>query len=140
MVRIGTSLTVLFSLIVLCSCVTGKPDQRIRTEDVGWIQKGQTTREQITAKFGPPTFKMPRREDQGVGEYAAYRFEPPTEVLQPRPRGALPQVFHPPTERLQPLGTFQTSGQNFWVLYDDRGVVEEFGFGLPLPAQGEAVE
>ena len=140
MVRIGTSLIVVFSLIVLCSCVTGEPDQRIAPDDVGWIQKGQTTREQIIAKFGPPTFKMPRRVDQGPGEYAAYRFEPPTEVLQPRPRGALPRVFHPPTERMSPYGTFQMFRPSFWIIYDARGIVEDFGFGFPPSAQGQTAD
>ncbi len=140
MVRIGTSLTALFLFIQLCGCVTDELGRRIRPEDVTWIQKGQTTREQITAKFGQPTFKMDWRYDNDLGEYAEYRYEHPAVTLQPRTQGPLPQVFRTPSQRLQPYGTIQNIGERFWIIYDARGIVENFGSESPPPAQGHTAE
>ena len=140
MIRIATSPIALFLLIQLCGCVTDELGRRIHPEDVTWIQKGQTTREQITAKFGQPTFKMARRDDNDLGEYAEYRYERPAVTLLPRTQGPVPQVFRTPSQRLQPYRTIQNIGVRLWVIYDARGIIEDFGFESPPPAQGYTAE
>lgn len=124
--KILVSLGTLFWLVQLFGCAIGEAPQRIRPADTAWIQKGQTTRNEIVGKFGEPTFRGTREE---VGQYAEYRWRPESmPALQPTPSGPFPQAYRPPA-RTTPEA--EALGERFWVVYDEQGVVEDFGFGFP---------
>ena len=135
-------LTAAVLLLEVIGCA-GAMEQTIRPEDTAWIQNGQTTREQVIAKFGEANFVATKTGDfgTGAGEYVEYR-QPATVghssggglSLEPRPIVGLVGggssvasiVYQPPLESLRlPPAT----GPAFWVLYDGQGVVKASGFG-----------
>ncbi len=123
-------------ILEVIGCAASVMERTIRPEDTAWIQNGQTTREQVIAKFGEPNFVATKTGDfgTGAGEYVEYR--QPTPVghssagglsLEVRPRGGrTAQVYQPPLESLQPS---PATGPAFWVRYDAQGVVKASGFG-----------
>lgn len=115
---------VILSLLLSTACVVGDVERRITPKDTAWIEKGRTTREQVLAKFGEPTFTETYKE---MGQYAEYA-APPTErlSLEPIPSGPFPQVQRPPGGTVSEP---RSLGDRFWILYDAQGIVESFGFG-----------
>jgi len=129
---------VLLPCLLLPACVTDDAVIRIRPEDTTWIQRGQTTREQVIAKFGEPSLTLAQRDEASLGQYVEYRPSPSpqaygerggSQVFVPIPQGPFPQVYPSAeqsgrlSEQLQPLG------DRFWLRYDARGIVTDFGFG-----------
>jgi hypothetical protein len=121
-------LFVSLNAVALVSACAGVSDQK------DWIKVGETTREDVVARYGQPDLIM---ASEGGGETAIYR---------PRdPRPASPQV-QIPTVQAGPLGTVTTktepvkpglgtrptnSGvegrpeQELRIRYDARGIVQE---------------
>ncbi len=121
-----TRLLIIFSLLSLVACVVGEVERRITTQDTVWIEKGRTTREQVLAKFGEPAFTGTH---QGVGQYAEYTVPPRARLtLAPVQSGPFPQVQRAPVDTVPEV---KALGDRFWVIYDARGIVEDFGFGSP---------
>ncbi len=118
-------LCTLILLIQLSGCV-GEGVKTIRPEDTTWIQRGKTTRQEVVAKFGEPSFVG---TIQGEGQYAEYNPpRPPAPSLEPRPAGPLPQSYQPPAQAAPGGGAL---GERFWVIYDAGGVVKDYGIGPP---------
>jgi len=155
MCQVVTCFGVLLSLVLLSGCVVGELQQRIRPEDTTWIQRGQTTREEVMARFGEPDRSAPKKDKMGLGEYVeygrplmldTYTARGYTSPFEPRPRGggpgplggAAPQVYRPPIESIEFPSPAETV-QPFWLLYDTQGVVGDFGFGTP-PQEPEEPE
>ena len=77
-------------------------EQQIRPENITWVEKGKTTKEEIVKKYGKPNFTMPVSSRQEEGEYVQYSsVRHPDDYpggnlmdqLDPRPQGSLPQVL-----------------------------------------------
>ena len=109
-------------------CVVGDEVRKIRPEDTNWIQQGQTTREQVMARFGKPHFTGAHK---GVGKYDEYHYSHEAPVnLEPVPDGAFPLNFPPPSHSTSQV---QSPSERFWIMYDSQGVVQDYGFGAPPP-------
>ena len=124
--------TFLFLTLVssLCACAMSDSGRRITVQDTAWIEKGRTTRQQVVEKFGEPSMIGTYK---GVGEYVEYLIPPPVRLpLQPTQSGPLPQEQRPPIDRTIPRA--ESPDDRFWVMYNAKGIVHDFGFGSP-PSQ-----
>jgi len=117
------SLGLLAILFLMIGCATAEPQRHISAENTAWIQKGTSTRSQIEAQFGSPSFEVP--------EYAGLT------------RDAKSSITPRDDRYTQPMGTPQdtkatyldrtsspnpTTDQNrFWVIYDENDVVTDYG-------------
>ena len=118
---------VLVSLFVLCACAIGNGEKNITSQDILWIEKGRTTRDQVVTKFGEPAFIGVYK---GVGEYSEYTVpQRTTLILQPIQSGPFPQVQRPPIDTTVPQA--ESPANRFWVIYYAQGIVHDFGFGTP---------
>jgi len=115
------------SVFALVGACAGAPDQK------DWIKVGQTTREDVVARYGQPDLIM---ASEG-GETAIYR---PRDPKQSPPQVQIPTVQAGPlgtvttkTEPVKPgLGARPTNSgvegrpeQELRIRYDDRGIVQE---------------
>lgn len=94
------------SLLAL-GCAAQTMERAIQPEDTTWIQRGQTSRDAVVLRFGEPDLMTSVTGEAGFGQYAEYVPRPaPSQRLatevEPRSRGATPQVFQPSLEHLQP--------------------------------------
>jgi len=131
------NLTALLTCALLSACVTDNTIRRIRPDDTTWIQRGETTREQVKEKFGEPRLTLAGREgDQG--QYAEYSSSPSihtygerggSQVFVPIPQGPFPQVYPSSEQAGLPNRQLQPLGDRFWLRYNAQGIVEDFGFG-----------
>lgn len=121
-----TSSLIIPSLLFTAACVVGEVERRITPQDTVWIEKGRTTRDQVVATFGEPSFTGTQ---QGVGQLAEYAVPPPARVtLEATQSGPFPQVQRPPVSAPSEA---QALRDRFWVIYNEAGVVQDFGFGSP---------
>jgi len=106
-------------------CVVGGSQQRITPSETTWILKGETTRDQVLAKFGSPHLT---ERTGGAGTYDEYTYHAPG-TLEPqlRPSGPSVLAFPPPREPSSP----EVATNRFWLRYDANGQVEDFGFDNP---------
>jgi len=134
--------TMLLSWAALIGCATDDTVVRILPVDTTWIQRGQTTREQVIAKFGEPRLIL-QNGDGVEGQFAEYGSSPTvpsygqrggSQVLVPIPQGSFPQVY-PTAEQAGILNReLQPLGDRFWLRYDAQGIVHDFGFGTKSAA------
>jgi hypothetical protein len=128
--------TLLSLLVVMSGCATAKIEHQITMADTTWIQKGITTRSQIEARFGSPNFEVPEyagstpqtdkpRDDE-------YTPKTSTAVI-PSPKDTKATYLHPLSEaEMAPSSAnLQTKEDRFWVTYDAKNVVKDFGFAGP---------
>jgi len=96
-----------FALLVLLSgCAATERGVQITQEQVAWIQKGVTARSEVVARFG-------------VG----YVY-PDTD-----PRRGKVTYLHVKSEPRQPFAAYaKTTAKEFWVQYNEKGIVQDFGF------------
>lgn len=91
--------------LLLWGCATSDIPT-ITPEQVAWIEKGVTTREEVTQRLGLTGVET-TGSAAGVIQSTAFFTKSDT-------------------------GTFSgTNSQPFWIQYDDHGVVEDFGFDDP---------
>lgn len=125
-------------------CAAADVRALLTPESTTWIQRGVTTPEQVVAKFGVPDWTSQRIRAGAVTRYAEYDLQAVVETyevhgysspFEPRPRGgggtpggAAPEVQRPPLESIRAAGDGEERGP-FWILYDERGVVIDYGFG-----------
>ena len=118
-------------LLTLTSCVTNERGRSITAEEVAWIQKGVTTRTEVAQKFGTPY-------SQGPDGVMVETTSTPTTTKEDgthtsiitstiRPNKNTRAIYlHTKTEG----GIFadlKVTQEQFWVRYDERGVVQDFG-------------
>jgi len=129
-------------LLVLCGCASGEYGKLITPDQVTWIQKGGTTRDEIIARFGAP--QMPEVQDlagmQNM-EFESTSVETVEEGKKvtrtkmkpmPQPHQTIAQYFFTRSEAIAFAGATTTS-KNFWVCYDEAGVVQSSGFSeMPI--------
>jgi hypothetical protein len=111
--------------------------RRIRPADTGWIQRDQTTREAVIARFGEASLTL--MEERSTTQYAEYHSSPEmgayaerggSQVFVPI-QNPLPQAYPSAEQAGLTRSELQPLGDRFWLRYDDRGVVKDFGFGVP---------
>jgi hypothetical protein len=93
-------------LVILSGCATTERGVQITEDQVVWIQKGITARNEVVARFG-------------VG----YVY-PDTD-----PRHGKVTYLYVKSEPRRPFAAYsQTTAKEFWVQYNEKGTVQDFGF------------
>lgn len=107
---------------VLYSCATAEQSTRIAPNEAAWIQKGTTTRTEVLARFGPPRLEFPQ---------SSSIISPSTTVqLQqlPRLRRATYVYIRRDTAGFPFYEDAGVTQSQFWIVYDEEGVVRDYGF------------
>jgi|SRR5215217_2271171 len=107
------------------SCATAQQGKRITPDEAAWIETGRTTRAEVVARLGLPRVEFP----QSSGFISVST----TTQLQghPRLRKATYVSTHRDTAGFPFYGDVGVTQSQFWVVYDDEGVVRDFGFMGP---------
>jgi hypothetical protein len=137
---------VLVSLVIfLNGCATAEMGRLITPEQAAWIQKGVTTRNEVVERFGVPDLEFPDYTDSKhqttststtTKEGDTSGTTTPTQVDSPK--GTRATYLHTKSEAavLPFYANAQSTQSQFWIKYDDNGIVQDFGFdgrsGLPV--------
>jgi hypothetical protein len=121
------------------SCVSAETGRSISSQDVTWIQKDKTTRSEIVQRFGAPTSEMPdwpgmhyqvtsittttRTTHNEDGQSQESVTTTTMEPIKPRTKAL---YVHQKTEGGLFVG-IQITEEQFWITYDENGVVQDFG-------------
>lgn len=123
--------------VMLWGCATAEMGRQIKPEDVAWIQKGVTGRSEIVKRLGAPFSEAP--------DWSAMKFQS-TSTTTTNKEGEKQQSVT--TTTVEPInkitralylhtksegGVFvgiKTTQEQFWIRYDERGVVQDFGLEL----------
>ena len=125
--------------VVLYGCATDEHGRLINQDEVLWIEKGMTTRTQVVEHFGSPRFEgaLPSTTTSTTTITATVEGKSHTTITTV-------QVDEPPTQtkaiypytRLQSRTPFYVKvyTSEFWLVYDEQGVVQGYGFVGDEPA------
>jgi len=135
--RVGLLMVVAF---VVFGCATGDQGKRIVPDEVRWIQQDRTTRAEIVATFGLPAVEFPQSSDFNVTSNT-------TTTSTADPEGHIKsvqmteQVQHPTRSRKATYVYYRREPSlfpfydnlrlrqcQFWIVYDEKGVVRDYGF------------
>jgi hypothetical protein len=121
------------------SCASAETGRSISSQDVTWIQKDQTTRSEVVQRLGAPTSEMPdwagmhyqvtsittttKTADNKDGESQQSVTTTTMEPIKPRTKAL---YVHHKTEGGLFVG-IQITEEQFWITYDENGVVQDFG-------------
>jgi outer membrane protein assembly factor BamE (lipoprotein component of BamABCDE complex) len=123
-----------------CSCATAESGRYIGPEDVAWIQKGVTTRDEVVQRLGAPRMELP---DFTAMKYQTTSTSTTTTIkegdtrtttttvqVQPASRPTKAIWIHTKSEAavVPFFASVKTEQEQFWVRYDDKGIVLDFGF------------
>ena len=119
---------------MLSGCASAHFGREITPQDVAWIQKNITTREEVIQRIGLPFSEAPDWSDlqfetttttktSKAGELE--KSESNTTVTQTR-RWTKATYFYTRSEGA--LFSIKTTSSTFWVKYDEKGIVQNFGF------------
>ncbi len=120
--------------LVLCGCVADEYGRLISRDEVTWIQKGVTTRSQVVEKFGSPRFEVPLHSST-TSTTTTTTARPDgqarittTTVHVDEPSMGNRAIY--PYTRLESTVPFDVKARTsqFWLLYDEHGVVQDYGF------------
>lgn len=121
--------------MVLWGCATAEIGRRITPEDVAWIQTGITSRAAIVQRLGPPMSETP--------DWTAMQFQTTSTTTTTTTGEAQQSVT---TTKVEPVNKvtkalylhtksegglfvgFTTTQEQFWIRYDERGIVQDYGF------------
>src|SRR5829696_6316843 len=108
--------------LVSYSCATAEQGTRITPDEVAWIEKGKTTRAEVVAKYGSPPVEFPQSSD----------FISASTTMQPqrlpRLRKATYVYIHRDTAGFPFYEDLGVTQSEFWIVYDDEGVVRDHKF------------
>jgi len=122
---------------VLFGCATAEQGKRITLDDVTWIEKERTTRAEVVARFGSPPVEFPQSSGFTITSTAitarASEGHPKTVQTTTQIQGPthLRKAVYVYTHRDPPAFPFydnQITQSQFWVVYDEKGVVQDYGF------------
>jgi hypothetical protein len=124
-------------LVILSGCATAEMGRQITVEQAAWIQKGVTSRSDIVARFGTPNFEFP---DYTNSKYETTSTSTTTKDGDTHTTTTTSQVQMPKSTKATYLHTrskaavlpfyanVQTTQNQFWINYDEKGIVQDFGF------------
>ena len=132
------SRTILLALLIILSgCATAEMGRQITLEQTAWIQKGITSRSEIVERFGAPNFEFP---DYTSSKYETTSTSTTTKDGDTRTTTTTVQAQSPKSTKATYLHTrskaavlpfyanVQTTQNQFWINYDEKGIVQDFGF------------
>ena len=115
-------------------CATGDEGKQIIPDDVTWIEKERTTRAEVVAKFGLPPVDFPQSSGFTTtsttttitttdSEGHIKTIQTTTQIQRPT---RLRKATYAYTRR--DAAHVQSTQSQFWVVYDEKGVVQDYGF------------
>jgi len=132
-VRLAILLVIAF---LLYGCATEVQGRRIIPDEVSWIEKQRTTRAEVVARFGLPPVELP--QSSGVTATSTTTtdsgghiktIQATTQVQRPtRLRKATYVYIHRDAAVFPFYDNLQLTQCQFWVIYDEKGVVQDYGF------------
>jgi hypothetical protein len=132
------NLTILLAiLLTLSGCATAEMGRQITVEQAAWIHKGITSRSEVMERFGSPNFEFP--------DYANSKYETTSTTTTTKegnssttitttqvqsPKSTKATYLHTKSEAsaLPFYANVQTKQNQFWITYDEKGIVQELGF------------
>ena len=124
-------------LVILSGCATAEMGRQITVEQAAWIQKGVTSRSEVVEHFGAPNFDFP---DYTNSKYETTSTSTTTKNGDTSTTTTTVQVQSPKSTKATYLHTrsqaavlpffanVQTTQNQFWIKYDEKGIVQDFGF------------
>jgi hypothetical protein len=123
---------------VLYGCAAAEQGKRIIPDEVTWIEKGRTTRAEVVARFGLPPVEFP--QSSGITSTSTTTtttdLQGHTKTIQVTTQIQRPMRLRKATyvyTRREAAGfpfydNLQLTQCQFWVVYDEKGVVQSYGF------------
>lgn len=141
LVSMASCAKLVFSILVFISsgCVTAEIGRPISPQDMAWIQKGKTTRVEVIQRFWAPESETP---DWAAMQYQVNTTTTTTRTTRTNNEESQQSVTTTTVEPIKPRtkalylykkvegGLFvgvQTTEEQFWVTYDENGVVQDLG-------------
>jgi hypothetical protein len=130
--------------LVLWGCATDEQGRLISRDEVTWIQKGITTRSQVIERFGPPRFETPLQSSThsttttttATAEGQSKTTTTTVHVNEPL-KGT--KVIYPYTRSRSTLPfDIKVRTSQFWLVYDENGLVQDYGFVGDVPVTATA--
>ena len=109
--------------LVLGGCATEEHGRLINQEEVTWIEKGVTIRSQVVERFGSPRFEVGGKSQSTTTT---------VHVDEPPKRTKATYLYTRSDSRIPFYAKAHT--RQFWVIYDEKGVVQDYGFIGDVPA------
>ncbi len=123
-----------FISLILWGCLADEYGRLISRDEVTWIQKGVTTRSQVIEKFGSPRFEVPLRSSttsttttMTARADGQSRTTTTTVHVNEPSIGNRAIYLHTRLQSTVPFDVKARTSQ-FWLLYDEHGVVQDYGF------------
>ena len=125
---------------VLFGCATAEEGKRITPDDVTWIERETSTRAEVVARFGSPPAEFP--QSSGFTTTATTTaitttdsdghtrtIQTTTQIQRPRSLRKATYVYtHRDSAAFPFFDNVHSTQSQFWVLYDEKGVVQDYGF------------
>jgi hypothetical protein len=126
--------------VVLYGCVTAGEGRRITPGETAWIEKERTTRAEVVARFGSPRVEFPQSsgfttalttttmttiDSEGHAKPIATTTQPQRPA---RLRKATYVYTHSDTAGFPFYEDVGVTQSQFWIVYDEAGVVQDYGF------------
>jgi hypothetical protein len=124
-------------LVILSGCATAEMGRQITAEQTAWIQKGVTSRSEVVERFGASNFEFP---DYTNAKYETTSTSTTTKdgntstttttVQAQSPKSTKATYLHTRSQAavLPFYANVQTTQNQFWIKYDEKGIVQDFGF------------
>jgi hypothetical protein len=137
-VRLAVLMVIAF---VLFGCATPEQGKRIVPDEVRWIEIERTTRAEVVARFGLPPVEFPQSSGftttSKTTTTTTTDSEGHTKIVQvttqtqrpTRLRKATYVYTHREPSVFPFYDNLQSTQCQFWVVYDEKGVVQDYGFG-----------
>ena len=126
--------------LVLCGCGTAEKGKRIVPDEVRWIEKERTTRAEVVARFGWPPVEFPQSSGFTAtpttttttttdSEGDTKTIQITTQIQRPTRQRKATYVYMRRDAAVFPFyDNLQWKQCLFWVVYNEKGVVQDYGF------------
>lgn len=134
------AILVLILGMLISGCATVQSGRQITPEQAAWIERGTTTRAEVVAKLGAPKFEHPIYSPGGFstrtttstttqGDGTTRTTNSTTELQRPPRHTKATYLYTRSEAAVVPFyANVQTQQSQFWVEYDEKGVVQDYGF------------
>lgn len=129
---------ILVIAFLLYGCATEEQGRRIIPDEVTWIEKQRSTRAEVVERFGLPPVELPQSSSVTAISIATTTrdleghtktIQTTTQTQRPtRLRKATYVYIHHDAAVFPFYDNFQSTQCQFWLVYDEKGVVQDYGF------------
>ena len=137
----GNVFLIIFVSLITVGCATAESGRTITPEEITWMQKGVTTRVEVVEKLGYPMSEVPDWSKMDLsststtttttitGDDGQTPKSVSTTTVQTNPGNKFSKALYIHTKSTGGLFVgFETTQEQFCVVYDEQGVVQDYGF------------